>query len=135
MNNTINYTSQPSLTETGLKIPNATLSIPIRQALHHLEDFHEYRFDCHPEEGVDFYLDGRLVHSNKKHIPTRGGNLQMKLWADGNNWWSGTPSTTEVKMTVKKIVAYYNITTPDPSWTKGCKDAGGPSDTTVCVAV
>lgn len=88
--------------------------MPVQQVVAHIDDFHEYRFDCHPQDGVDFYVDGKLVHANDKNIPNLGGSLQMKLWADGNNWWSGTPSTTEVKMTIKRIIAYYNVTTPDP---------------------
>lgn len=135
VNNTINYTLHPSLAGDGSPIPNATLSVPIKEGVTRLEDFHEYRFDCHPRRGVDYYIDGRLVHSNEHNIPSAGGNLQMKLWADGNKWWSGTPSTTEVRMTIKKIIAYYNITGPDTEWAAACKDAGGPSYRTTCIAV
>lgn len=134
VNNTINYTLHPSLSDDGSPIPNATASVPISKVVGRLEDFHEYRFDCHPQKGVDFYVDERLQHSNRHNIPKFGGNLQLKLWADGNNWWSGAPSTTEVKLTVKKIIAYFNVTTPDPKWMETCKAAGGPSDKTTCEA-
>jgi hypothetical protein len=62
-----------------------------------------------------------------------GGSLQFKLWADGNRWWSGTPSSTEVHMTIKSIVAYFNTTTTDREWTAACEAAGGPSEENICV--
>jgi len=132
VNNTINYTLQASLASDGSSIPNATLSVPLNHSSLQPDTFHEYRFDCHPDSGVDFYVDGKSMHANDHHIPTEGGNLQLKLWADGNHWWSGTPSTTDVFMTVKKIVAYYNTSTLDPEWLKACEAAGGPSQKTIC---
>lgn len=96
--------------------------------------FREYRFDSHPDLGVQFFVDGELVHTNTGNVPRdgMGGSLQVKLWADGNEWWSGQPSETDVFLTIKSIVAYFNITTPDPEWIEGCEAAGGPSEETVC---
>nr|KAK5445897.1 hypothetical protein LTR18_003816 [Exophiala xenobiotica] len=132
VNNTINYTLHPSLAPDGSPIPNATLSRPLNQSGYNPETFHEYRFDCDPVRGVDFYVDGKLMHTSDNNIPTAGGNLQMKLWADGNEWWSGTPSTTDVFMTIKSIVAYYNTSAPDLEWEKTCRAAGRPSKRTIC---
>ncbi|KAK5377513.1 hypothetical protein LTR20_001974 [Exophiala xenobiotica] len=132
VNNTINYTLHPSLAPDGSPIPNATLSRPLNQSGYNPETFHEYRFDCDPVRGVDFYVDGKLMHTSDNNIPTAGGNLKVKLWADGNEWWSGTPSTTDVFMTVKSIVAYYNTSTPDLEWEKTCRAAGRPSKRTIC---
>ena len=77
------------------------------------------------------HTDGRLVRK-------LGGNLQLKLWADGNKWWSGTPSSTTVKMYVKSIIAYFNTTGvmdgTDQAWFNTCEKAGGPSKDTVCEA-
>lgn len=133
VNNTINYTLHPSVGPDGSPIPNATFSVPIDHMDLHPEKFQEYRFDCHPALGVDYYVDGKLIHSSSHNIPTQGGTLQVKLWADGNKWWSGTPSTTDVFMTIKSIVAYFNTSIPDPNWVKECEAAGGPSSKTTCL--
>ncbi|KAL2395091.1 hypothetical protein ABEF95_000318 [Exophiala dermatitidis] len=134
VNGTINYTSHPSLASDGQPIPNATLSVPFNQRHLRPEDFHEYRFDSHPRRGVEFYFDGGLVHTSSHSVPLQGGNLQFKVWADGDKWWSGTPSTSDVLMTVKTIDAYYNTSssTSNEGWKKGCVAAGGPSSKTVC---
>ena len=67
-----------------------------------------------------------------------GGNLQMKLWADGNKWWSGHPSSTKVTMSVKSLIAYFNTSGTedgtDKTWFEACRRAGGPSDHTICNA-
>lgn len=137
MNNTINYTSQPSLNTDGSKIPNATLSFPLSKELGtDLESFHEYRIDCNPRDGVKFFLDNTLKHKTAHNTPNVGGNLQLKLWADGNNWWSGVPSTTDVYMIVKSIIAYYNTSgthsQSDKAWLQTCHAAGGPGEKTIC---
>lgn len=59
---------------------------------------------------MQYYLDNALVHTNTRNVPHFGGSLQLKLWADGNKWWSGRPSKTDVVMHVKSIVAYFNTT-------------------------
>lgn len=132
VNGTVNYTLHPSLGQDGQPIPNATLSLPLAEAGLRPETFHEYRFDSHPKRAVQYSLDGRLVHSNAHNIPSQGGSLQLKLWADGNKWWSGTPSRTDVYMTIKSIDAYYNRSSTDTAWVGGCAAAGGPSSKTVC---
>lgn len=120
------------MTEDGLPIPNATLSESLKDSDFHHEIFHEYRFDCHPDRGAEYFIDGDLVYASDHNIPEQGGTLQFKLWADGNKWWSGTPSTTDVFMTMERITAYYNTSTPDPKWSEACQAAGGPSSETIC---
>lgn len=132
VNDTINFTLHPSLAPDGSPIPQATASRPLSDTGFHPERFHEYRFDCHPDLGVDYYVDGKHVHSNDHNVPSQGGTLQVKLWADGNKWWSGRPSTSDVFMTIKSIVAYYNTSRPDAKWLEGCDAAGGPSPKTIC---
>lgn len=137
VNNTINYTTQPSLDSDGKPITNATLSVPIStERGTDISIFHEYRFDCDSEDGVEYYLDSRLVHSDTHSMPKIGGNLQLKLWADGNKWWSGIPSKTDVILSVKSVKAFFNTTSSeagkDVLWTKKCHDAGGPGKTTTC---
>jgi hypothetical protein len=72
------------------------------------------------------------------NIPKFAGSLQLKLWADGNKWWSGLPSTTTVTMSVKSVIAYFNTSGTedgnDKQWFNACTQAGGPSDETICEA-
>ena len=132
--NTISFTSHPAQAADGSPIPNATVLQSLDDTRFHADVFREYRFDSHPEFGVQYFVDGELVHTNTRNVPREGmgGSLQVKLWADGNGWWSGRASETDVLLTVKSIVAYFNTTTPDPEWTEGCEAAGGPSEETVC---
>lgn len=50
------------------------------------------------------------MHTDDHNVPKAGGSLQLKLWADGNRWWSGMPSSTDTYLRVKNIVAYFNTT-------------------------
>jgi hypothetical protein len=139
VNNTINYTTQPSVFADGTRIPNATLSIPLADELNtNIEQFHEHRFDCDRDGGALFYLDGKLMQRDAHNVPKFGGNLQLKLWADGNKWWSGQPSSTTVTMSVKNVIAYFNTSGTedgsDMAWFTNCANAGGPSDRTICKA-
>ena len=131
MNDTINYTSHPSLDAHGLPIPNATLSVPFTD----YGNFHSHRFDCTPDKAT-YYLDGKYMHEDKHNIPHSSGSIQLNLWADGNKLWSGAPSTADVTMSVKLIEVYYNTTETDngtdKKWLRKCDKAGGPSDKTVC---
>ena len=63
-----------------------------------------------------------MAHQDNHNVPREGGSLQLKLWADGNKWWSGMPSKTDVFMRVKSIVAYYNTTSSisNQEWHNRC---------------
>ena len=141
VNDTINYTTQPSLNANGNRIFNSTLSLPLSRKLNtDIERFHEHRFDVATDTNVQYMLDGKLMHSDSHHTPTHdmGGNLQMKLWSDGNRWWSGYPSSKDVTMSIKSIIAYYNTSSPETSankaWVDACTKAGGPGNDTICRA-
>lgn len=119
VNDTINYTSHPSINSNGTKIPNATVSIPLKDTL---DEYKTHRFDCDAVKGVRYYLDNKLMHTDTHNVPKAGGSLQLKLWADGNKWWSGLPSKTDVFLKVKSITAYYNTTgsLTNEKWTNRC---------------
>ena len=102
-----------------------------------LTTFRQHRFDCHPQDGTKYYLDDEVVHVDSHNIPSSPGNVQLLLWADGNRFWSGKPSTTDVIMSVKSIEVYYNTSASDEGergteWFDACQDAGGPSERTIC---
>lgn len=60
----------------------------------------------------------------------------MNLWADGSAW-SGRPSATNVTMSVKSIMLFYNTTTSeagtDQAFNTACQDAGGKNNFAVCM--
>jgi len=62
--------------------------------------------------------------------------MQMNLWADGSAW-SGRPSATNVTMSVRSILLFYNTTASeagaDQSFNKACQDAGGRNNFAVCM--
>lgn len=97
-----------------------------------MNEFRTHRFDCDPVDGVKYYMNDKLMHTDNHNLPKAGGSLQLKLWADGNKWWSGTPSKTDVHMRVKSIIAYYNTTSSlnNLKWDKRCE-----REKTQCVAV
>lgn len=119
VNDTINYTTQPSLNPDGSRISGATLSIPLTDKMN---SYRTHRFDCNVEHGVKYYLDGTIVHTENHNVPTASGSLQLKLWADGNKYWSGEPSRTDTHLKVKTILAYYNTSTSltDRVWMDRC---------------
>ncbi|KAJ9611764.1 hypothetical protein H2200_004948 [Cladophialophora chaetospira] len=132
--NTISFTSHPSLDADGRPIPGATVLRSLNESQFGPDTFCEYRFDSHPDLGVRYFVDGELVHTNTRNVPSEGmgGSLQFKIWADNNRWWSGTPSTTDVLLSIQTIVAYFNTSTPDPDREDACEAAGGPSAKTIC---
>jgi hypothetical protein len=137
VNNTINYTSHPSTYPNGTPIANATRSIPLDASESILTTFQQHRFDCHPKYGTKYYLENEVVHVDGHNIPSSAGNVQLLLWADGNRWWSGKPSTTDVIMSVKSIEVYYNTSGSDAGedgteWFDACQRLGGPSESTIC---
>lgn len=135
VNNTINYTSHPSIQPNGIPILNATRSVRLPKD-DFLAVYREHRFDCAPE-GVQYYLDGQLQHSDAHSIPQAAGSLQLNLWSDGNRYWSGSASITDVYMKVKDLLVYFNTTGTDAGtdkkWLEACKAAGGP-EKTLCVS-
>ncbi|KAI9788714.1 MAG: hypothetical protein M1835_002113 [Candelina submexicana] len=122
---TIHYTSHP-FTNPGASYP-ATLTKP-------WTEYQEHRFDWHPGN-ITFYQGARAVHYTTANVPKVAGNMQMNLWANGNEW-SGTPSKTNVTMNVKNILFYYNTTASeagtDQAFNQACSKAGGDSSKTIC---
>lgn len=134
LNNTINYTSHPSTYVNGTPIFNATRSVSLEKD-DILTSYRQHRFDCHPHSGTYYFLDDSLVHFDGHSIPASAGNVQLNLWADGNQLWSGIPSKTDVVMTIKMIEIYYNTSDSnklDGTWHEACSRAGGPGPRTVC---
>lgn len=131
VNDTINYTTHPSLDEQGLPVTDATKRLPLSvKEGTNVDVYREHRFDCDGKT-VKYFLNGKQMHEDNR-APKLGGNLQLKLWADGNMWWSGKPSTSTVTMSVKSITAYFNVT--GGATEERCEAPGGADDNTLCEA-
>lgn len=65
--------------------------------------YHTYRFDWHSSgtgddatPRVDFYIDGRLIHTSHDNIPTYAGRLWLGLWFPER--WVGDPEFDQARM-------------------------------------
>jgi len=102
----------------GTKIVSATLSMPLKNIS---SDYNIHRFDC-DVAGTKFFLNDKIMHTATHNVPRAGGSLQLKVWADGNKWWSGLPSKTDVLLNARSIIAYYITTSSsnDKQWLQRC---------------
>jgi beta-glucanase (GH16 family) len=94
-------------------------------------EFHTYRFDWHTGDEknaarVDFYVDGRLVQTNTKHVPTLAGRLWLGAWFPAG--WAGTPNfrTAELEVDWVRITPFHELGdawNPESFPTSGWADA------------
>lgn len=78
--------------------------------------FHEYRFDFLVDRVV-FYADGAVLATMVggdgssgvgSGIPSRGGNLLLSHWSNGNPGWSAGPPAADARSVVSYVKAYFN---------------------------
>jgi hypothetical protein len=123
----------PAKDQNDFVFQNATDVIPLvgdKPA----SSYQRHRFDWTGKQ-LRFYQNSELVLRKTQRIPEIGGHVYMNLWADGGVW-SGSPSTTDVLMSVRLIAIYHNTTASeaglDATFNLRCDIAGGPSERTVC---
>ncbi|KAK2744880.1 hypothetical protein FQN55_006442 [Onygenales sp. PD_40] len=130
----VHYTTHPALDENGHLVKNATEVVPLRGD-NPAATFQQHRFDWTPTE-LRFYQNSTQVHSNALRVPNVPGHVYMNLWADGGPW-SGSPSTTDVYMSVRTVAIYHNTSASergvDRTFNLRCEKAGGPSNLTICL--
>ena len=72
-------------------------------------EFHTYRFDWHTggeneAPRVDYYFDGKLIHTATEYIPTNKSRFWLGLWFPKD--WAGTPDFEQTEF----VVDYVKIT-------------------------
>lgn len=130
----VHYTVHPSKDDDDIVFQNATAVIPLKGD-NPGSTFQRHRFDWTNGE-LRFYQNSDLVLTMNDRIPQVAGHVYMNLWADGGSW-SGSPSPTDVLMTIRLIAVYHNTSSSevgtDDVFNLRCERAGGPSEQTVCL--
>lgn len=54
-------------------------------------------------------FDGQLLPSPKKYSSTHASHMIFNHWSNGDAAWSAGPPTADAVMTIKRVVAYYDI--------------------------
>ncbi|TKA71562.1 hypothetical protein B0A49_09702 [Cryomyces minteri] len=72
---------------------------------------HEYRFDWTPSK-LAYYIDSvwQFDISTSGYVPNGPGFLLVNHWSNGNQYWSQGPPTSDAKLTLSYINAYFNST-------------------------
>ncbi|KAH0373159.1 concanavalin A-like lectin/glucanase, partial [Aureobasidium melanogenum] len=83
-------------------------------------EFHEYRYDWLPT-GTNFYIDGVLVMSINRNVPSEAGWLMWNSWSNGYAWTFGPPAQDNI-LQIRSVEAYFNRTTTD---TSDCEASSG----------
>jgi hypothetical protein len=112
----IHFTNQqthPSIGETTYAVPApATMT----------SAFHEYRYDWLPT-GTNFYIDGVLIMSINRNVPSTAGWLMWNSWSNGWAWTFGPPAQDNILL-IRSVEAYFNRTSVD---TSNCEASSGSS--------
>jgi len=111
-NNLVDYSVKPQLYTAAGGPASSTL-----KQVHPQTDLslgpHNYTFIWNPTR-VDFSVDGQFNDSITTNVPQLPGTLSLSHWSDGNPGYSGGPPTQNATLTITKVFAYYNASTPVP---------------------
>ncbi|KAI5246464.1 concanavalin A-like lectin/glucanase [Aureobasidium subglaciale] len=76
-------------------------------------EFHEYRYDWLPT-GTYFYIDGQLVMSITRNVPSEAGWLMWNSWSNGYAWTYGPPLQDSI-LHIRSVEAFFNRTSVSAS--------------------
>ncbi|KAG9678204.1 concanavalin A-like lectin/glucanase, partial [Aureobasidium melanogenum] len=94
--------------------------------------FHEYRYDWLPT-GTNFYIDGMLVMSINRNVPSEAGWLMWNSWSNGYAWTFGPPAQDNILL-IRSVEAYFNRTSTDTSECEADSNTGTGSAVTTAGA-
>ncbi|CCF41207.1 hypothetical protein CH063_11562 [Colletotrichum higginsianum] len=96
------WLSNQAVDGSGLKTTN-----PVALPANPTTTEHEYRLDWLPGL-TNFYVDGKLVWSSTKNVPSVAGTWVFNNWADGDKYWSAGPPAQNAVFRIKEINMYWN---------------------------
>ena len=118
-----NQQTRPGNGETTYAVPApATMS----------SAFHEYRYDWLPT-GTNFYIDGVLVMSINRNVPSAAGWLMWNSWSNAWAWTFGPPAQDNILL-IRSVEAYFNRTSVDTSNCTACSDSSAATGVVVTSA-
>lgn len=115
----VHFTNQQTRPGNG----ETTFAVPAPDTM--ASAFHEYRYDWLPT-ATNFYIDGVLVMSINRNVPSAAGWLMWNSWSNGWAWTFGPPAQDNVLL-IRSVEAYFNRTSVD---TSGCEASSGSSAAT-----
>jgi hypothetical protein len=112
----VHFTNQ----QTHPSIGETTYAVPAPDDM--TSAFHEYRYDWLPT-GTNFYIDGVLIMSINRNVPSTAGWLMWNSWSNGFAWTFGPPAQDNILL-IRSVEAYFNRTSVD---TSNCEASSGSS--------
>jgi beta-glucanase (GH16 family) len=103
--NKIQYTNQPSYTEDGGHIPEATRNSTTPD----WTNWVEHRLDWTPEVVV-WYVDKKEVSRIQFQTPKKASDLHFSAWSDGGTWSGNMSMDHEALQQIQWIEILYNTT-------------------------
>ncbi|KAI5207132.1 concanavalin A-like lectin/glucanase [Aureobasidium subglaciale] len=98
----VHFTNQQTHPGNG----ETTYAVPAPSTL--TTAFHEYRYDWLPT-GTYFYIDGELVMTIARNVPSEAGWLMWNSWSNGYAWTYGPPLQDSI-LQIRSVEAYFNRT-------------------------
>ncbi|KOS20674.1 Endothelin-converting enzyme 2 [Escovopsis weberi] len=114
----IQYTNQPSYTDDGRDIPQATTNSTTPD----WSDWVTHRLDWTPKEVV-WYVNGMTVSRIRFQTPKQASDLHFSAWSDGGVWSGVMDMGHEAFQHIQWIEVLYNTT--DEDVLKGSGGGGG----------
>lgn len=113
--NTVQYTNQPSYTDSGDTIAEATQNITMPYGLDWTA-WAVHRLDWTPTRST-WYIDGNQVADITFQRPRDPSQIMMNSWSDGGSWSGNMSVGDQVLMNVQWLEMVFNSTEEIGAWT------------------
>ena len=112
--NTIQYTNQPSYTEDGDEIPNATKNVTLPDGHPNWTEWAVHRLDWTPKETI-WYVDGTEVAHISFQTPRDPSKVILNAWSDGGEWSGNMTVDHAAYLQIQWLEMVYNATDENPA--------------------
>lgn len=106
----VQYTNQPSNSQSGDIIAEATLNATIPGGLG-WSDWNAYRIDWMPTQS-SWYVNGQSSANISFQVPRDPAGLIVNIWSDGGPWTGNMSTHDEAYLQIQYIELVYNISVP-----------------------